>query len=282
MNEFKSWKSYWHFAYRVRRKTRYIRTPEDNDFLREVLRTSKSRIKDLPADTGLWRAQIGHGWRPQFVGDKHIGDLPAAYLPDRMKPLRDRATEGRANPKGIPVLYLATNRKTAMSEVRPWSGSLISCAQFRTKRHLRIVDLSIYHRRGPILYFTEPDASRREEAVWTHIDNAFSEPTTDANDIADYVPTQVIAELFKNEGFDGIAYKSMFGKKGYNIVLFDPIDAELASCILFEAKTPKFRFNQSDNPYWVDRDGTIKTINVADIKPISTSEINTDTLVDPS
>ena len=267
MNEFKSWNSYRHFANRVRRKARFIRTSEDDNFLREVLRTAKSRIKEVPADFGLWRAQLGHGWRPIYQDGQYIDDFPAAYPPDRMKPLEGRATEGRANPKGIPVLYLSTHNKTAMSEVRPWLGSLVSCALFRTTRPLKIVDFSVYHRCGVVFYFSEPDASKREEAVWTQIDRAFSEPTTPADDTADYVPTQVIAELFNSEGCDGIAYKSAFGDKGYNIVLFDPADAELTSCALFEAKSLKFRFEQSDNPYWVEKDGATKTISVEEVAP---------------
>ena len=271
MNAFKSWNSYRHFANRVRHEARYIRTPEDADFLREVLRTSKARIHELPANTGLWRAQLGHDWRPFCQDGQYINDVPAAYPRERMKPLPGRAMEGRANPKGIPVLYLATRRKTAMSEVRPWLGSLVSCAHFRTTRPLEIVDFSVRHRSGRILYFSEPDAVKREEAVWTQIDQAFSEPTTPGDDTADYVPTQVIAELFKNEGCDGIAYKSAFGKKGYNIVLFDPADAELTSCALFEAKSLKFRFEQSDT-YWVKKDRTTKTMYVADVRSVPPSE----------
>ena len=89
---------------------------------------------------------------------------------------------------------------------------------------------------------------------------------------ADYVPTQIIAEFFKNEGCDGIAYKSAFGKKGYNIVLFDPSDAELTSCTLYKAESLKFRFEQSDNPYWVEEDGRTKTVYVADVSPIPPSD----------
>ena len=47
-----------------------------------------------------------------------------------MKPLGGRATDGRANPRGIPCLYLATTKETAMSEVRPWIGSYVSAGQF--------------------------------------------------------------------------------------------------------------------------------------------------------
>lgn len=259
MNEFKSWNSYTHFANRVRREARFIRTSEDDDFLREVLRTSKSRIKTLPAETGLYRAQLGHDWRPLHQDDRYIDEIPAAHPPARMKPQEGRATEGRANPKGIPVLYLATHPQTAMSEVRPWLGSLISCAHFNTIRELKIGDFSVCHRRGIVFYFNEPDASERETAVWTQIDQAFSKPTTPANDTAEYVPTQVIAELFKREGCDGVAYGSAFGDDGHNIVLFDPADAELTSCTLFEAKSLEFKFEQFDNAYWVEKGDATKT-----------------------
>ncbi len=53
MNEFKSWNSYRNFAGRVRRKSRYIRTPEDDEFPGELLRTSKNRIRDVPEGAGL-------------------------------------------------------------------------------------------------------------------------------------------------------------------------------------------------------------------------------------
>jgi len=267
MGEFKSWNSYRAFSTRLQREKRFVRAPEDEDFLREVLRTSKARIKEMKAGFGLWRAQLGHGWRSEYQDGEYMGEMPAAYPPERMKPLPGRAKEGRANPKGIPVLYLSTRQETAMSEVRPWIGSLVSCAHFKTTRVLRIVDLSVYHGKGFVFYFEEPDASKREEAVWTQIDQAFSTPATSEDDTADYVLTQVIAELFKSEGYDGIAYKSAFGDDGYNIALFNLGDAQLTTCILHEVKSAQFTFEQIDNPYWVEEDGTIKTLSIEVIGP---------------
>ena len=196
-----------------------------------------------------------------------MGKLPAAYPPERMKPLPGRATEGRANPKGIPVLYLSTRQETAMSEVRPWVGSLVSCAHFKTTRALQVVDLSVYHEKGFMFYFEEPGASEREEAVWTQIDQAFSTPATSEDDTADYVPTQVIAELFKSEGYDGIAYKSSLGDEGYNVTLFNLDDAQLRTCTLHQVKSTAFTFEEIDNPYWIEDDGTIKTLSVEVIGP---------------
>ena len=272
INEFKSWKSYRQFASRVRSQARFFRTVEDEEFLRKVLRTSENRNRELPADFGLWRAQLGNDWRPIDRNNPDAGEVPTAYPPYRMKPQPGRAKEGRANSKGIPVLYSSTRKKTAMSEVRPWIGSLISCAHFRTTRPMRLVDFSVNHGRSKTYYCVEPDAAKREEIVWTHIDKAFSEPTTPEEDFADYVPTQIIAEMFKNEGYDGLVYKSAFGERGFNIVLFNPDDAELKECTLFEANSLDFRFKQADNAYWIDEDGAAKTISVVGYGPAPSSD----------
>ena len=65
--------------------------------------------------------------------------------------------------------------------------------------------------------------------MWTHIDKAFSEPTTRTDDLADYVPTQVVAEVFKNEGYHGVLYKSQLSEKGVNIAFFNPNVAEVTN-----------------------------------------------------
>lgn len=123
MAEFKSYRSYWHFARETARVRRYIRTPEATAFLDTVAATRHSRERVIPMGRIVWRAQLGHDWR----FEKQIDDeMPAAFPPKRMKPLPDRAHEGRVNAKGIPNLYLPTTLETAISEVRPWIGSLVS------------------------------------------------------------------------------------------------------------------------------------------------------------
>jgi hypothetical protein len=86
----------------------------------------------------LWRAQLGydHYAAVDFTGEQQ----PAPFPVERMKPLRNRAREGRANPKGIPYLYLATHQDTAMAEVRPWVGSLISIGRFALKRDVHVLN----------------------------------------------------------------------------------------------------------------------------------------------
>jgi len=128
---------------------------------------------------------------------------------------------------------------------------LVSVGQFKTEKDMILIDCSIHHDRTPI-YIQEPNAEKREQAVWTDIDKAFSKPITVNDRVADYVPTQIIAEFFKSEEFDGILYKSMLGD-GHNVVLFDIISASLVNCNLFEVKNISFDFQQAANPYVVKK-----------------------------
>lgn len=137
---FKSWNSYWDFSDSVRNKNRYIFDRESQEFLDSLLETSKDRIRTIEKGGVLWRSQNGHSHKPLCSGEIHISDEPTASPPNRMKPLAYNASDGRANPKGIPYLYVATTKDTAMAEVRPWLGSIISTAQFKVTRDLRIVE----------------------------------------------------------------------------------------------------------------------------------------------
>ncbi len=165
-----------------------------------------------------------------------------------MVPLASGASEGRANPKGIPYLYLATNQDTAMAEVRPWVGSLISLGTFITLRDLRMVQLAPRKRR--LRYcIEEPSPEVRESMVWADINEAFATPVSSNDMTADYVPTQILAELLRDNGFDGIAYGSALGT-GLNVVLFDITAVELVRCTLCRTESMSFVFKETDNPYF--------------------------------
>lgn len=165
-------------------------------------------------------------------------------------PLRDRAKEGRVNAKGIPCLYLSDDKDTAMGEVRPWVGSYLSLAQFKILRKMDCVDFSVDGK--PQILFGDEDGLKCEEQIWAWVDRAFSEPVTPSDDLADYAPTQIIAEAFRMKGYGGIAFKSSLGK-GKNIALFNPADADLINCTLFRVEAVNFKFEQAGNTYYVTK-----------------------------
>jgi len=240
---FESWLSYWKYEDVIKRRARYIRPPEIKSFLHTVLNTAKKRIKDIPKGSILWRAQLGNSWRQV---NEEVDEVEAPYPQERMKPMLNRANEGRANPKGIPYLYLSSNRETALAEVRPWIGSYISVGNFKTIKDIKVVNCTTESK--GFIYFKEPSPEKREEAVWADIDRAFARPVTTSDDSADYTPTQVIAELFKMNDFDGIVYRSSL-ERGYNIALFEIQSADIINCFLFEVTSINFEFRKAAPNY---------------------------------
>jgi len=240
MSVFNSSNSYSSFQWDVVRRNRYTRGAESRDFLTTLFQTSISRKKLIDENSILWRAQLGHRWESIDHDGQKINAYERPFPEGRMTPLRDSAREGRANPKGIPYLYTATNRETAMAEVRPWIGSFISVAQFITIKELRIVDLSADGNSRPI-YLDEPGPIEREKAIWVDINRAFSKPVTPTDETAEYAPTQIIAEMFKSEGYDGIAYRSALAD-GHNIALFEIESTRFVSCHLFKVFSINFEF----------------------------------------
>jgi hypothetical protein len=170
----------FHFFQRVTADRRYFRSEQTDLFLSAVLDSCSSRIWMIKTGFPLYRAQIGNAWQTGDLGEK----VAHAYPAERMKPLDDRAHEGRVNPKGIPCLYLATSREVAMSEVRPAPPAYISVGRFETVAPLRVIRCTEKH--GKLVGIFEPEDGRIDETVWATIDKAFSEPVLRAEDRADY------------------------------------------------------------------------------------------------
>lgn len=262
-HEFTHWDSYSKFARYVRTVSRYILSEEQRTFLDTVLATIRERDGELKEGHVFYRAQLGIDLCDKTDSDGNwIGEDMWGYGASRMKPLIDRAREGRANSSGIPVLYVGTTVTNAISEVRPWIGADLSVAECKLLRPLRTLDLSLGHGKsslsGPILRHvlggSDLTAQEKENAVWIEIDNAFSTPVTQSDDRADYAPTQILAELFRSVGYDAIAYKSQFGddvrQLGYNIAIFDPDAVEIVSCAPYEVKAINIGASQTGNAWY--------------------------------
>jgi RES domain len=279
MAPFKSWNSYDDFRREVARQHRYMRTPDADDFLHAVASTCKARLHQVKQGAIFWRAQLGHS--SQVLDQQNGYEEGVALGPSRMKPRSERALEGRANPKGIPCLYLSTTRNAAMSEVRPWVGALVSVAQFQIARTLKIVDCSLLHGQYFKLAYGSrtfdalsgklslPDEIDIEKIVWAAIDTAFSQPVTESDDLAEYAATQIIAELFRREGYDGIAYKSAFGDDGFSLALFDLDDARQVNGMLYRVETVEFKFNKNPlDEYFIQENGTVVRNVITAIYPM--------------
>ena len=266
--EFASWRSYRKFEERVKRHRRHIWDREIEAFLETVMQTRRDQDFEITEGGVLWRAQLG----VEYVLDKDASgedwiEVPMGFSGDRMKPNGAFAGEGRANSSGIPVLYLASTEKTAISEVRPWVGSEVSVAQFRVSRNLNAIDLTQGHGESSWSGLTlkqlwgeeEPDAQAKKRAVWIDIDNAFSRPVTQWEERVNYVPTRILAELFQEAGYDAIVYRSQFGqeeKDGYNIALFKLKDAQILNCAPYRVESIDVNYKEFGSRWFARRDSS--------------------------
>ena len=242
---FNSWQDYEKFVTEVKNKNRFIHSCETTKFLDNIKRALPAREFHLNRGSKLFRARI-NGNIHEYEGSEVI----EAFAPERMKPLLLHATEGRANAKGMPYLYLSDDEKISLSELRPYVGQYISLAQFAMSRNLRVVDCCSPVREN---HFTScifsPPQSQEEigNAIWSIINIAFTRPISNSESSSDYVPTQILAELFKSQSFDGARYKSNLGD-GNNFVLFDLAVADLVSCTLRKTESINYSFVNCQNP----------------------------------
>lgn len=249
--KFISWNAFWAFSQAVRYRSRFVHDRNVNGFLRAATASAAGRVVTIETGKALWRAQVGHDLDPR-VQDGVEYDEPVPFSAERMRPLRYAAQEGRVNPRGIPCFYAATNKETAVSEVRPWLGALVSVAQLTPKKPLRLVNCSEGHESKFDLYLEEPDPEIREQAVWRAIGRAFSEPVSPDPGVAEYAPTQVLAEHFKRRGYDGVFYKSNLGS-GYNIAAFEIDSLEVIDVRLYPVKAVRYEIGDIQNSYVVKR-----------------------------
>jgi RES domain-containing protein len=238
MPEFDWFVDFWKFEKYVKYTSRHIMNAEQQNFLDRIRDTGEKRKQQLAAKTCLWRAQLAHEVKEHVMHDDKGNALaiveriiPASR--ERMIPLPDRAMEGRANAKGIPCWYFSDDQKTAMAEVRPWIGSIVTISVHEVVRDLTLLDCTL-----------SLETKRSAEAeVWRTINAAFSQPVTRTDDVADYAPTQILAELFRSIGCQGLVYGSRVGK-GKTIAIFDLTAARGLRAHLQEVIDVNFEFTQ--------------------------------------
>ncbi|MBC8419366.1 MAG: RES family NAD+ phosphorylase [Desulfobacterales bacterium] len=143
-------------------------------------------------------------------------------------PPPDKATAGRANRKGEPVLYLASGDKTALSEVRAWKGTAVAIAEIKVRRSLSVVSL---------LKYEPPESPFFDDLIKWKVQLArlfhrlayeLSMPVMPHEEKNLYFSTQYLCDWVKKCGYAGIEYPSAMGN-GFNVILFNPGDAEVMS-----------------------------------------------------
>lgn len=165
----------------------------------------------------IYRARVGfekkkicysNGFVPEFHFEPYKGtkiDAPPPYL----------AANGRANRAGVSFLYCATDECTALSEVRPHPGDLVSIGTFRVNKDIFVYDLS----GSKLIHFFESDRLLDSYKVFNTLGEMMNK-TIAPSERMHYSITQLITDCIRLVGFDGVVFNSTVGS-GKNIVLFD-------------------------------------------------------------
>lgn len=250
------WDDFSRFREELRNNRRYFRTEWSSDYLEAIKHTCKDRIITIAKDTDLWRSRQGGSEMPISPDDTTIVEYSCNEM---TAPPPNLSQASRIGVKGIPVLYLSSDKDTAMSEVRPCKGQRVSLAKVCLTKDLTIIDC---HQNGfdgsvgdldklfPIGRLMRGESitdSEQEEIAWAWIDFAFSQPVSQLDDAIGYTPTQVIAELFKTEGYDGVKYKSSMAS-GYNIAIFNINLAEIVDTMLYHTNDIHYEFSKYQFP----------------------------------
>jgi RES domain len=188
-------------------------------FLDEALDTDRLRdlLDQLPADAlpdQWYRARI-HTDEEPFPIEK------MGAPPNRL------ATHGRANPAGIPYLYLGSLPETAVAEVRPHTGEVASVADFHMAHAIAAVDLR--NPRKLVSPFLLGDAGAIGQLLadipfLERLGDELTRPVLPRSAAIDYVPSQYLCEFVKKSGYDGVVYRSSVSD-GINLALFEPSKA---------------------------------------------------------
>jgi len=157
------------------------------------------------------------------------------------------ATHGRANPPGIPYLYLTSKPETAASEVRPHTGEKICIAEFKIEGQITAVDLrNPKSRVSPfILSDTVSIAQLRNDLPFIErLGEELTRPVLPKGAAIDYIPSQFLCEFIKKRGYDGVVYRSAMSD-GFNFALFEPTRATAVSRKIYDIESVQVQIGES-------------------------------------
>lgn len=192
---------------------------------RELVQALRADISQVLAEgTEFFRGRVGVQARlrkePRYPQEgqcfrylpytgKHIDRPPLAL-----------ATEGRFNRARVSILYLASDTQTAVAELRPHPGHLVSTARFRLKRDLKVANFANHDIRN----FLTDNRLEDLRAILSMAD-VLNVPVQPEHRSL-YAVTQLFSDALRAEGFEGLTFRSSVGT-GTNLTCFSSDAFEL-------------------------------------------------------
>ncbi len=170
---------------------------------------SKTIIK---SDEIFYRARLHQNSQEDIFPIEKMSSPPAKY-----------ASAGRANPIGIPYLYLSDNEETILYEIRASYLDEVSVATFTINEEYQSKIIISDFTEIPNLYHPNGVNKKIKSTLLKQlISRDLSKPMRRYDSELDYIPTQFICEFIKIfTNVQGIKFRSSLHNTGYNLVLFN-------------------------------------------------------------
>lgn len=204
-NKLEQWQA---FREELKHENRYFpRLIPDQEHLESLFELLTLPVLEVPGN--FYRARINATNTPYAIGNMGM-------------PPKELVSNGRANPKGISYLYMASDVKTAISEVRPFVGDTVTVAQFEVMEPLSLVDLRNPKQTISPFALSEDDlgAIYRDMPFLILLGDELSKPFAPRVADLEYLPSQYLCEFVKHINFDGVVYRSSLSD-GDNFAIFE-------------------------------------------------------------
>jgi RES domain-containing protein len=127
---------------------------------------------------------------------------------------------GRINRAGVSFLYCASDKYTAISEIRPHPGDIVSIGKFLLKKDALIFDLTESQFLNFYITDEKLDGFKKLNTLTELLQKVIPPSERQSYNI-----TQLVSDCIRKLKFDGILFPSSVGQ-GNNLVLFNPANME--------------------------------------------------------
>lgn len=174
-----------------------------------------------------------------------VSDKNGFAIDEMGKPPLEKATSGRANPSGIPYLYLSTKAETAIYESRSSYLDYITIAEFKLVEPLFVVSLREIAAISPFVFGDQLSDYISHQKYLTRLEQELSKPVRRFDKELDYLPSQYLCEYAKSLGYDAIEYGSSIKTGGINIAVFNDTKLEPKSAEVFEVSDVNLTYHKT-------------------------------------
>lgn len=218
-------------------------------FTEEIKNANRFFINSV-IDTDLLRELLSSHARPYRKGKcfyrSRISSEKKLACSDMGKPPYECATAGRANPKGIPYLYVSNDRITTLYETRASLLDNVTIATFRLTHDINIIDLKDENSVSPILLEDSIEKYMSYRNYLLKLGSELSKPIRKQDNELDYLPTQYLCEFIKSLGYDGVEYRSSLNPNGFNLAIFNDTKLKCVSTKLVVVKAIQYEMDELD------------------------------------